>query len=36
MNEDSKKEFKGFGELKVVEISPIKDMPVYSIEMTKS
>lgn len=32
MSDETKKEYKGFGELKVLEISPIDDLPVYSIK----
>lgn len=32
MSDESKKEYKGFGELKVLEISPIDDVPVYAIK----
>lgn len=32
MNDVLKKEYKGFGELKVLEMSPVDDVPVYAIK----
>jgi hypothetical protein len=36
MSDESKKEYKGFGELKVLEISPVDDVPVYSLIKDRS
>jgi hypothetical protein len=29
MADETKKEFLGFGDLKVLEISPLEDLPIY-------